>query len=34
MWQVLFSTKYVVNKWVKMGKKRLTSIIENAIDFL
>ena len=24
----------MVNKWVKKGKKRLTSIIENAIDFL
>ena len=34
MWQFLLSTKYMVNKWVKKGKKRLTSIIENAIDFL
>ena len=23
----------MANKWVKKGKKRLTSLIENAIDF-
>ena len=34
MSQFLFSTKYMVNKWVKKRKKRLTSIIEKAINFL